>query len=43
MNEVMCLAEDHGIEIFYQDTDSMHLFDEDIKKLEQLFLQTYDR
>lgn len=25
MNEVMCLAEDMGIEIYYQDTDSMHI------------------
>ncbi len=26
MNEVMCLAEDHGLDIYYQDTDdSMHL------------------
>jgi len=25
MNEVMCLAEDLGIEIYYTDTDSMHI------------------
>jgi hypothetical protein len=25
MSEVMCLAEDNGIEIYYQDTDSMHI------------------
>ena len=25
MNEVMCLAEDIGVEIYYQDTDSMHI------------------
>ena len=25
MNEVMCTAEDLGIRIFYQDTDSMHI------------------
>lgn len=25
MNEVMCLAEDMNIEIYYQDTDSMHI------------------
>lgn len=25
MNEVMCLAEDNGIKIYYQDTDSMHI------------------
>ena len=26
MNEEICLAEDLNIKIFYQDTDSMHLF-----------------
>lgn len=31
MNEVMCLAEDNNIEIYYQDTDSMHI---DARKLE---------
>ena len=25
MNEVICLAEDEKIDIFYQDTDSMHI------------------
>ena len=25
MNEVICTAEDYGIEIYYQDTDSMHI------------------
>ena len=29
MNEVMCLAEDLGIDIYYEDTDSMHLPEED--------------
>ena len=24
MNEIMCLAEDLGIKIYYQDIDSMH-------------------
>ena len=27
MNEVICLVEDLNIKIFYQDTDSMHLFE----------------
>jgi len=43
MNEVMCLAEDNDIKIFYQDTDSMHLYGEDIDKLSNLYKQTYDR
>lgn len=43
MNEVMTLAEDNQIELFYQDTDSMHLKDDDIKTLEKLFKDTYNR
>lgn len=30
MNEVMCLAEDNGIDIKYQDTDSMHIETDEI-------------
>ena len=33
MNEVMCTAEDLGIRIFYQDTDSMHI---DMNRLNEL-------
>ncbi len=33
MNKVMCLAEDKGIKIYYQDTDSMPLPLEDVPKL----------
>ena len=43
MNEVMCLAEDLGIKIFYQDTDSMHI---ELSKLDQLskaYEEKYDR
>lgn len=43
MNEVMCLAEDNEIKIFYQDTDSMHLFDKDVKPLGELFKKKYNR
>lgn len=43
MNEVMTLAEDNEIPIYYQDTDSMHLKDADIPKLEKLFKETYNR
>jgi len=43
MNEVMCLAEDNNIFIYYQDTDSCHLNYEDVAKLEKLFKDKYDR
>lgn len=43
MNEVMCLAEDNGIKIFYQDTDSMHLYDKDVETLDKLFKVEYRR
>ena len=43
MNEVMCLAEDNGIKIYYQDTDSMHLQANSLKKLKKLFLKEYKR
>ena len=43
MNEVMCTAEDIGIEIFYQDTDSMHLYDKDIAALSEAFGKKYGR
>ena len=39
----MCLAYDIGCRIFYQDTDSMHIFKEDLPKLEQEFRQKYNR
>lgn len=43
MNEVMCCAEDNGIELYYQDTDSMHLKDVDISKLSNSFKSKYNR
>jgi hypothetical protein len=43
MNEVMCLAEDNNIDLYYQDTDSMHLKDADIPKLSSVFKTTYGR
>jgi len=33
MNEVMCLAEDNNIPLYYQDTDSMHMLNDDIDRL----------
>jgi hypothetical protein len=43
MNEVMCLAEDMNIELFYQDTDSMHLYEKDIKPLAENYEKVYAR
>jgi len=43
MNEVMCLAEDNNIDLYYQDTDSMHLRDEHIPILSKVFKETYGR
>ena len=37
MNEVMCLAEDIGIDIYYQDTDSIHLKTQDVPSLVKKF------
>jgi hypothetical protein len=43
MNQVMTLAEDNGINIYYQDTDSMQLEDGKTELLEQLFYEKYNR
>ena len=43
MNEVMCLAYDNNIGIYYQDTDSMHIENDKLKQLEELFEKKYDR
>jgi len=43
MNEVMCTAEDNGIELFYQDTDSIHMLDLEIPKLTKCFEAKYGR
>ena len=43
MNEVMCLAEDLGIMIYYQDTDSMHIPVKDVPKLEKHYEEIYGR
>ena len=37
MNEVMTLAEDEGLNIWYQDTDSMHINYEEIELLALAF------
>ena len=43
MNEVICLAEDNKINIYYQDTDSIHLKLADIDKLKLLYYNKYNR
>jgi len=43
MNEVMCLAHDQGLEIYYQDTDSMHIKECDIDRLAKQYEKVYNR
>ena len=43
MNRVFCLAEDNGMEIMYQDTDSAHLHSKDIPELERLYRKKYKK
>ena len=43
MNEVMCLAEDLGINIYYQDTDSMHIERDKVNTLACAFKNKYGR
>ena len=43
MNEVMCLAEDIGCHMYYQDTDSIHIECKDLEKLERAFMEKYKR
>ena len=43
MNEVICTAEDNNINIFYQDTDSMHLESKNVKLLSKIFKDIYGR
>jgi hypothetical protein len=39
----MCLADDIGIQIYYQDTDSMHMNESDIATLSDAFEKKYGR
>ena len=41
MNRVMCLAEDMGLKVLYTDTDSIHIKNKDIPKLEKAFQEKY--
>ena len=39
----MCLSEDMGIQIYYQDTDSMHIPRDDVSSLASAFQAKYNR
>lgn len=43
MNEVMVTAQQHGIRIFYQDTDSMHMLDQDVEMLSDTYRNVFGR
>lgn len=43
MNEVICTAEDIGIRVYYQDTDSIHINDDKIELLEKEFEKRFER
>jgi hypothetical protein len=43
MNEVICLAEDNELPIYYQDTDSMHIQDAHVEVLRSKFKDKYNR
>ena len=43
MNQVMSTAEQHGIDIYYQDTDSLHLKECDVDRLAEIYKVKYGR
>ncbi len=43
MNRVMCLAEDNGLDIYFTDTDSIHMKEGNIKILQKLFKEKYNQ
>jgi hypothetical protein len=43
MNEVMTISEDNNLKIYYQDTDSMHIEEENIEILQKEFKIKYER
>lgn len=43
MNEVICTAEDNKIEVYYQDTDSIHIRKDDVEKLSIKFKERFQR
>lgn len=43
MNEVICLAEDNKLKVYYTDTDSIHMGTKDIRVLEKLYKNEYGK
>ena len=43
LNEVMTIADDNNLNIWYQDTDSMHIDYEQVETLAKLFKEKYSR
>ena len=43
MNEIFDIANDNNIDIYYTDTDSMHLPYDDIRRLERLYSRKYNK
>ena len=43
MNEVICTAEDNNIDVYYQDTDSIHIKKKDVESLANAFEASFGR
>ena len=43
MNQVMCLADQEGLDVYYQDTDSLHIGESDVPKLARAYKVRYGR
>ena len=43
MNEVICTAEDNNIDVYYQDTDSIHIKKKDVESLAKTFKASFGR
>lgn len=43
MNEVICTAEDNNIDVYYQDTDSIHIKKKDVESLAKAFEASFGR
>lgn len=43
MNRVISTAEQHGINIYYQDTDSCHIMETDVPKLAEIYKKKYNK
>ena len=43
MNEIVCMAEDLGNNVYYQDTDSMHIEHDKIQQFSEAFQKKYNQ